>query len=78
MAGQIPAQQRFANGMPAPAPTPGVTLESQRINLPSHNGPSATPESQRINLPPHDEPERRRPESRQRKSPEEMVEKQKS
>ena len=40
MAGQIPAQQRFANGMPTPAPTPGVTLESQRINLPSHDGPS--------------------------------------
>ena len=46
MVGQIPAQQRFANGMPAPAPTPGVTLESQRINPPSDDGPSATPESQ--------------------------------
>ena len=44
MVGQIPAQQRFANGMPPPAPTPGVTLESQDINPPSDNGPSPTPE----------------------------------
>jgi hypothetical protein len=46
MADQIPAKQRFENGMPTTASTPGVTLESQRINLPSHDGPSATPESQ--------------------------------
>ena len=56
MAGQIPAQQRFANGMPPPAPTPGMTRESQRINPPTDNSPSATPESQRIDLPPHGEP----------------------
>jgi hypothetical protein len=52
----IPAGYRYVHGVdpPMPAPTPGVTLESQPINLPSHDGPSATPESQRIDLPPHD------------------------
>ena len=45
MAGEIPAKQRFANGMPTPAR--GMTLESQRINLPAHDGPTATPKSQR-------------------------------
>jgi hypothetical protein len=45
MAGQIPAQQRSANGMPTAAPTSAVTLESQRIDLPSRHA-SATPESQ--------------------------------
>jgi hypothetical protein len=65
MVGMIPAQQRFANGMPAPAPTPGVTLESERTNLPSHGAPSATPESQPIDLPPHDGPSAT-PESQQK------------
>jgi hypothetical protein len=46
-AGQIPAQQRFANGMPTSVPTPGLTLEAQRINLPSRDGPSATAGSER-------------------------------
>ncbi|MFL6500239.1 MAG: hypothetical protein ACJ8LL_05925, partial [Candidatus Udaeobacter sp.] len=30
MAGQIPAQQRFANGMPTPAPAPRATLEPEK------------------------------------------------
>lgn len=46
MVSQIPAEQRFANGMPTPAPTPGTTLQSQPINPPSHNGPSPTREPQ--------------------------------
>jgi hypothetical protein len=45
MVGQIPAQQRFANGMPTAAATSAVTLESQRIDLPSCDA-SATPDSQ--------------------------------
>ena len=42
MVGQIPAQQRFANGMPAPAPMP--TLESEPVSPPSRDNPTATPE----------------------------------
>ena len=43
MTGQIPAQQRFASGMTMPAPTSDMILESQRIDLHSHDA-SAIPE----------------------------------